>query len=248
MYRIAVSGKGGSGKTTISALLVKTLLRRGIRPVLAVDADPAGCLAPALGMKPTITLGEIREQTRDAGNLPKSQFIEISLQQAVCEGEGFDLISMGRPEGPGCYCFVNNLLRETLERICEPYRAVIIDCEAGMEHISRRTAGKVDLLLLVSDVSLRGVKAAAEMVKIAQKLNNVPKEVIFLLNCTRQEDSFSGLIDEIRRLGFNEIFLIPFDERILELELKGGNFLHIENNSEAFLAVDLMVRDILGSN
>ena len=246
MFRIAVSGKGGTGKTTISGLLIKSLLDSGLKPVLAVDADPAGCLAPVLGAEPDTTLGDIREMTRDAKDLPKSQFVEMSVQQAVWEGEGFDFISMGRPEGPGCYCFVNSLLRDTLERLSRSYQAVVIDCEAGMEHLSRRTAGKVDLLVLVSDLSVRGIKAAREMIDIARKLDNIPDNIRFIMNYTRESEFSELLVNKINEAGFSEYLTVVYDPHIAKLELHGDSFLKIDEDSPAFIVVDEMLDNFLG--
>ncbi len=242
MFRIAISGKGGSGKTTISGMIIKTLLSRGVKPALAVDADPAGCLAPLLGAKPENTLGDIREGSRQANEMPKSQYVEMSLQQAVWEGEGgFDMISMGRPEGPGCYCFVNNLLRDSLERLSKSYRAVVIDCEAGMEHLSRRTAGRVNLLVLVSDLSQRGVRAAREMLEIARKLDNIPEEVEFILNCTRKVEPFDRMSEIIKDAGFEKFTIVPYDESLIELEHRNGSILDISNDSPALHTVESLI-------
>jgi CO dehydrogenase maturation factor len=237
MYRIAISGKGGSGKTTIAGLIIKAMLEQGIKPVLAVDADPAGCLTHSLDAHPEITLGDIREMTREAGDLPKSQFVEMSVQNAVWEGEGFDVISIGRPEGPGCYCFVNNLLRDSIERLSKSYRAVVIDCEAGMEHLSRRTTGKVDLLILVSDLSLRGILAVAEMVKIAEELDNEPEVTKLLLNATRPGKFPDSVIVQLKELGFRDYSIIPFDPIIAELEARGENILELQVESVAYQAI-----------
>ncbi|NQS98671.1 MAG: AAA family ATPase [candidate division Zixibacteria bacterium] len=246
MYRIAVSGKGGTGKTTISGLIVKSLLDGGIKPILAVDADPAGCLAPVLGAKPEVTLGDIREMTRDSKDLPKSQFVEMSVQQAVWEGEGFDLISMGRPEGPGCYCFVNSLLRDSLERLSNSYQAMVIDCEAGMEHLSRRTAGRVDLLVLVSDLSARGIRAAKEMINIARKLDNVPRETRFILNCTREGEPPELLANKINEAGFSDYLTAVYDPGIVNMELRGESFLKIGEDSPVLMVVREMLDDYFG--
>lgn len=242
MHRIAVSGKGGSGKTTLSALIIKSLLSRGMKPLLAVDADPAGCLSSAIGANAETTLGDIREQTRDTGGIPKSQFVEMSLQQALWEGtEGFDLISMGRPEGPGCYCFVNNLLRDSLERLVKSYQAVVIDCEAGMEHLSRRTVGRVDLLLLVSDLSFRGVRAAREMLEIARSLDNSPGKVEFILNCTRKLEPIDQFSKLTKEAGFERFTVVPFDGSLIELEHRGENIIAAEGGSPAYAAVNSII-------
>jgi CO dehydrogenase maturation factor len=244
MYRIAISGKGGSGKTTIAGLTIKALLEQRVRPILAVDADPAGCLTHSLVAKPEMTLGNIREITREAGDLPKSQFVEMSVQKAVWEGEGFDLLSIGRPEGPGCYCFVNNLLRDSIERLSKSYEAVVIDCEAGMEHLSRRTTGRVDLLIFVSDLSLRGILAVKEMMKIAEELDNEPKVTKLLINATKPGEVSEKMVNHIKKIGFSEYISIPFDPTVTEYETQGKNILQIPAEALSYKAVHNFIRSV----
>ena len=147
---IALVGKGGVGKTTLAAFTLRHLLRQNLSPILAVDADPSVCLAGVLGLSVEETIGGIREDTRSEAKgipetIPKQQYLELKIQEALTEASGFDLLTMGRPEGPGCYCFVNNILRDNLDRLSRGYRAVVIDCEAGLEHISRRSAASLGL-------------------------------------------------------------------------------------------------------
>ncbi|MDI6827677.1 MAG: AAA family ATPase, partial [Armatimonadota bacterium] len=153
---IAVSGKGGAGKTTLAALIVRYLIRKNERPILAVDADPNANFSDKLGIRTDITIGDLREDAlkhkyNGPAGIPKQSLIEYGVQNAVAEGSDFDLIVMGRGEGPGCYCSVNNMLRTFLQRLSSKYKHVVIDNEAGMEHLSRRTNDKVDLMLIVSD-------------------------------------------------------------------------------------------------
>ena len=160
-YTIAITGKGGTGKTTIAALLVANLVRRGKRPVLAVDADPNSCLDLALGVKAANTVGRLREDARDlaAANpaLSKRELLEMKISESLVEGDDFDLIAMGRPEGPGCYCYANNVLRDVLAEISGSYPYVVLDNEAGLENLSRRIVTRVDLLLVVGDTSRTGL-------------------------------------------------------------------------------------------
>ncbi|HID11122.1 MAG TPA: carbon monoxide dehydrogenase, partial [Candidatus Latescibacteria bacterium] len=138
---VAVSGKGGTGKTTIAALLVRKLMRMD-GPVLAVDADPNSNLGEQLGMEVGETIGDIREEVLEEELPPgmtKDRYLELRIQETLTEGEGVDLLTMGRPEGPGCYCYVNHLLRGFLDRLSKNYRHIVVDNEAGMEHLSRRT-------------------------------------------------------------------------------------------------------------
>src|SRR4030042_2038478 len=172
---VAVSGKGGSGKTTIAAMMIRYLLEQaGGGAVLAVDADPNSCLGLTLGVEPAATVADIREQARakTPGNagMDKLRTVEYAIQQAITESEGFDLLTMGRPEGPSCYCAVNNLLRKFLDELSSQYRYVIIDNEAGMEHLSRRTTNNVDLLCIVAEPTPIGSVTAQRISDLTQKL------------------------------------------------------------------------------
>ncbi|MCX7661102.1 MAG: AAA family ATPase, partial [Candidatus Omnitrophica bacterium] len=146
MAKIAVSGKGGTGKTTISALIIRTLIEDKKIPILAVDADPNSNLYLSLGAKFNRTIADLREEVRDntPSGFSKTDYFNLKLQEAISENNGFDLLVMGRPEGQGCYCSVNNLLREYLTRLSKNYPFVVIDCEAGLEHLSRRTSDDLD--------------------------------------------------------------------------------------------------------
>ena len=158
----AVAGKGGVGKTTCAALLVRALLASGVRPVLAVDADPNANLHLLVGIAPATPLGSLREELLERRSPAESKeaLLESMVQQRVAEGRDVDLIAMGRGEGPGCYCYVNDLLRRSLSRLAGNYPAVVVDNEAGMEHLSRRNLRRIDHLLVVADPSPRGLSAA----------------------------------------------------------------------------------------
>jgi len=159
---IAITGKRGVGKTTLAALLVTRLIRRGRKPVLAVDADPNACLDAALGVQVRKSLGTVREEAREiagkgmATGMAKQQLLELKIAESLVEASDFDLISMGRPEGPGCYCYANNVLKNALAQIADNYPYVVLDNEAGLENLSRGIVQSVDLLILVADPSQRG--------------------------------------------------------------------------------------------
>lgn len=163
-------GKGGVGKTTLSALLVLRLAARGMKPVLAVDADPNACLDQALGLPAPGSVGALREDAREARGMSKHEFLEYRLAECLAEGEDFDLLAMGRPEGPGCYCFANSVLRDLTSKISGRYPYVVLDNEAGLENLSRRLAPAVDLLILASDPSARGLATAARIRGLAAEL------------------------------------------------------------------------------
>jgi CO dehydrogenase maturation factor len=183
--RIALSGKGGTGKTTISALLIEALIGAGGTPVLAVDADPNANLNEALGLPLGETLGSMREEAFTKSIPPgmtRTGYIEYRFQQVLVESEGVDLLAMGRPEGTGCYCFANSLLSEAMDLLTRNYRFVVMDMEAGMEHFSRGTIGIPDLLLVVTDPGARGVRTARRIHDLAITLG-IPKErICFVIN------------------------------------------------------------------
>jgi len=184
---IAVAGKGGTGKTTFSALLAHWL--SGFGTVLAVDADPASNLHMALGMPLEDTVGDIREsmlQDVKSGSfmrgISKQDYLELRINEAIVEGKRIDLVAMGRPEGPGCYCAANNMLRSCLDQLQSNYDYVVIDNEAGMEHLSRQTTRDVDVLFLVSDASLRGVSTAVRMHELIHELRTIVGKIVLVVN------------------------------------------------------------------
>jgi len=184
---IVVAGKGGSGKTTIAALLILYLAEKGI--VLAIDGDPSSNLNLALGLPLESTLGDVREETlalMSRGHLDgwtsKPDYIQFKIQQAVEESAGVDLLAMGRPEGSGCYCALNHLLRAAIDRLTENYDYVVIDSEAGMEHISRQTTQDVDILLIISDPTMRGITTASQIKKLIHELRSSVGAVTLAVN------------------------------------------------------------------
>jgi CO dehydrogenase maturation factor len=191
-YVIAVSGKGGTGKSTVSALIVSELVASGSGSVLAVDADPNFNLGLLLGQEIGDTVADIRESFMEKkldppSGMSKERMVEYGIQTAVQECEGFDLLTMGRPEGPGCYCYVNNILRKYLDVLSADYSYVVIDNEAGMEHLSRRTTTRVDLLLIVTQALPASIAAAERIVKMTKDLPVIIKKREVVLNQLRQE-------------------------------------------------------------
>lgn len=199
-FLIAVAGKGGVGKSTISALLVRSLAHKGT--VLAVDADPNSNLGQKLGTDVPGTIGGVREGLlTKQGQLPrdmsKQEYLKIKLRQILAEGDTFDLLTMGRPEGPGCYCYVNNLLRVFVDQLMDSYDHVVIDNEAGMEHLSRRTSKSMDLLVLVSDPTQVGVRTAVRLSELADELDLKVGRKLLIINGVRpgDEDIASALAE-----------------------------------------------------
>jgi len=219
--KIAVAGKGGTGKTTLAAMMIGALRQRGILPVLAVDADPNDNLGPALGMKVTRTLGEIREEFIDKrpdipAGMTKGALLEMRMHQSVIEGQGVDLLVMGRPEGPGCYCFVNNLLRKSIDELSGNYRAIVIDNEAGMEHLSRKTVGSVDRLFLVSDHTVKGIRTALRLRKLADDMAVLISETLLIVNRVGTDGLSDAVRWEIEQSGLGPCVILPEDVGIAQ--------------------------------
>jgi CO dehydrogenase maturation factor len=186
---IAIAGKGGTGKTTVAALLIKYLIENKKGSVLAIDADPSTNLNLTLGVPLEETVGDIREETlqevqggSSLSGMSKPDYLELRVNQALVEEDGFDLLAMGRPEGPGCYCAANNMLRVCVDHLSKAYDYVVIDNEAGLEHLSRRTTRDVDLLLIVSDPTTRGLIAAARVAELIQELHTHAGQVWLVVN------------------------------------------------------------------
>ncbi len=180
---IAMAGKGGTGKTTLTALLIKYLVNSNMTPVLAVDADANANLNELLGLEVDVTLGEIRDKmkTETPQGMTKNEFMEIHINQAVIEAKGFDLLVMGQPEGPGCYCMANSILAQVMEKLSRNYRYLLVDNEAGMEHLSRLNLRTIHTLFVVSDPSSRGVLTAARIADLTKALQvEVGKKVLIV--------------------------------------------------------------------
>lgn len=222
---IAVAGKGGVGKTSISSLLIRELSRKGL--VLAIDADPSTNLNQALGLPLTVTIGGIREEfdeqirkgTFSAG-VTKKDFLELKVREALVESDRIDLLAMGRPEGPGCYCAVNNILRSTIDHLEDDYDYIVIDSEAGMEHISRQTTKNVDSLIIVSDPTVRGLTAAFGIRDLIHELRTSTGRVVLVVN--RVTKTLSGKMQSlIEERGLGPALTIEEDGRLYDLESEG---------------------------
>lgn len=243
---IAVAGKGGVGKSTVAALAMRHFIRGRVTPVLAVDADPNSNLGDKLGLKVDFTVGELREDalqqkyTAPMG-VPKQRSVEYEAEQTVGEGTGFDLVVMGRGEGPGCYCSVNNMLRMFLQRLSGNYKHVIVDNEAGMEHLSRRTNDKVDLLLVICDPTPPGLQAARRIAELAAKLDVVRGEVRLIVN--RVTEPFTSE-EAAAATGVQLCGCIPDDPLVREFELQGRPLLDLPSESAAVTAVGEIVESL----
>ncbi|MCM8780410.1 MAG: AAA family ATPase [Candidatus Omnitrophica bacterium] len=239
-YIIAVAGKGGTGKTTIAALLVRIIKEKRRGEILAVDADPNSNLAENLGLKPRQTIGQILDEvSAHPEDIPpgvsKDRFIEYKIHHNVIEeADGFDILTMGRPEGPGCYCYVNNVLRGIMTKLIKNYRYIIIDNEAGLEHLSRRTTRTADVFLVISDATSVGLRSARRIIELVQELSiDIKKKVLIINRCDsqRQVDIDKMLQRENIQTGLEFIGCIPQDQGILDISLNGGSLLDLADDA-----------------
>ena len=246
-YVIALAGKGGTGKTTIAALLVRLLAARKLGPVLAVDADPNANLGEVLGVPAQATVGDILDAvSRDPDRIPagmtKDRFVEYQVQTAVHEAQGFDLLTMGKPEGPGCYCYVNNILRAVIERLVQDYAFVVIDNEAGLEHLSRRTTRRADFLLVVAQPAAVALRAAQRIRDLAEQLQIRIGKTGLLLNAVQ------GTVDArgISETGLPLIGTVAYDQRLQRLSVKSASLAGLGGASKALVDLEKILDTITG--
>ncbi len=236
-YVIAVAGKGGVGKTTVAGFLVRWLVEHGKTPVLAVDADSNSNFNEVLGLTLDGTLGDAREDMKkgQSQGMTKNLFIEMRVNQCLAESEGFDLIAMGRPEGAGCYCAANHLLTECMDKLADNYKYLVVDNEAGMEHISRVTTQHVDLFLVISDPSRRSLQAAQRVTQLARDMNILRGEAYLLLSMVRGEPS-PELLEVVKEMGLELIGVIPDDPLLAQYDLEGRPTSQLPADSPAIAA------------
>lgn len=235
---IAIAGKGGTGKTTVAALIIKYLHQKGLGPILAVDADPSTNLHLLLGMEVEETVGGIREDSAPAkgkrpASQPLSEFLDYQIQMALIEGEGVDLLAMGRPEGKGCYCAANASLRKSLQDLTSNYRHVVIDNEAGLEHISRQTNASVDVMILVSGPSPRGIMAAGRARLLARELENDVKSIYLILNQVQGEPP-PRLLERVEDEGLELAGSLHYDQKLAELDVDGANIFECADDTSIY--------------
>lgn len=257
---IALAGKGGVGKTTIAGMVIKYLVQNTPGPVLAIDADPSSNLNMVLGLELDWTVGDIREdmllQVKSSlvaggaamGSLPggitKHDYLDHKIRSSLAEGEAFDLIAMGRSEGTGCYCAVNHNLREVIDTISKNYRYIVIDNEAGMEHLSRRTTRDVQHLLIVSDPTQRGIVAAQRIASFRNELDIRIERAYIVIN--RLSGSLPPTLKtEIDKLGIPLLGTVPSDEELIEFEFSGKPLVELGDESPVYQAVATMMMGIL---
>lgn len=227
---IALAGKGGVGKTTICGMLIEYLCQKKNGPVLAVDADANSNLNEVLGVEVHSTLGEIREEIAQAemsaknpipAGMSKADYAEMQFSDALTEADDYDLLVMGRTQGKGCYCFVNGLLSTQVAKYAQNYRYIVVDNEAGLEHLSRGILPKVDTILLVSDCSRRGVQAAGRLSEMIDELKLGAKEVGLIINRAPGGQLNDGVRDEIEKYHLHLMGVVPHDDTVYEYDAEG---------------------------
>lgn len=237
-FHIAVAGKGGTGKTTITGLVLRTLLARGQGRVLAVDADANMNLNEVLGLAVHQTIGQIRE---GLGSVPagmtKDAYINYRAQECLIEAGGFDLIAMGRPEGAGCYCYANTLCKKYVDEMADGYRYVVLDNEAGMEHLSRRTTHNMDLMFAVTDSSARGIQAAKRIEDLVKELKLKIGRLALIVNRVPDGRLDPATKAEIDRLGMELAGVVPADPNVTRYDLEGKPTFTLPEDSPAVVAV-----------
>jgi len=249
-FSIAVAGKGGTGKTSITSLVIRYLLNNRLEPILAIDADPNANLGDSLGLDIKETVGSIiasfnTEKINIPPGMTKEAYLEYNLNRALVEGRGLDLLTMGHGEGPDCYCYPNTLLRKFAESLAGNYAYVVMDNEAGMEHLSRRTTRNVDALLIISNHSVKGVRTVARIRDLVAALKLVVGRQLVIINSV--PDKLDSVIsDELGRLEIEATALIPEDEAICQYDLEFRPLLDLPDTSKAVRAVDDLMAEILG--
>lgn len=248
---LAVAGKGGVGKTSITALMIKALVDGGKKPILAIDADSNSNLHEVLGIQQPRSVGCVREDTRKIGdNIPggmtKDRFMEYQIQASLEETKNLDFLSMGRPEGPGCYCMANNILRDVIAKLTSNYTFVVIDNEAGMEHLSRRTEEEVDHLFIISDPAPRSLRTIGRIIELIDELGGRVRNKHLILSRVQGsvEDLPEGTKKEINRLPYAPEGMIPYDDVLVDLDLQGRPLVEISSEAPSYKAVREILQKI----
>lgn len=241
-FTIAVAGKGGTGKTTIAALSIRYISGIMRKSVSAIDADPNASLGLALGVTAEKTIADLRDDVIERrmgipSGMSKEAYIEYCIEECIIENDKFDLLTMGRPEGPKCYCYVNNLLRKYMDRVGNSYPYVVIDNEAGMEHLSRRTTNNVDLLFLVCEPTLIGVVSAQRIIKLVSELPIIVKEKAIVLNRVTKDGVSPTILSKLDEFGMDVSLSIDYDQEIYDAASNGISLLKISEQNETFSAI-----------
>lgn len=250
---IAVAGKGGVGKTTLTGLLIQYLCESGKKPVLAVDADANANLNEVLGVGIECTLGELREEIERAGvdsryqipvGMTKQAYLEARLSDAITEEDDYDLMVMGRTQGQGCYCYVNGLVQTQIQKLQSNYPYVVVDNEAGMEHISRGLIPTMEIAILVSDCSRRGVQAAGRIAALMKELNFKPKTVGLIVNRAPKGKLDAGTMEEVEKQGLTLLGVVPQDQDVYQYDCDGKPIVRLPKDSPVRSALHDIVQKL----
>ena len=241
---IAVAGKGGTGKTVIASLILKFLAENGAGRVLAIDADPATCLPSTLGVKVNKTIGDVREEIASPSqvffseDMPTDMLIEYKIEEILVNTPRFSVLAMGRSEGIGCYCLINDMLRHFIDKLSSRFSTILIDCEAGLEHLSRRTTRDVDTMLVVSDSTKRGIDTASSIKNLAEKLHINFRDIYLVLNKVTEDETVKELLLEmVKTSRLTLLGTVPEDENIRAYDLIGKPILELPDDSKAVVAM-----------
>ncbi|MHB8989549.1 MAG: ATP-binding protein [Desulfobulbia bacterium] len=230
---IALAGKGGVGKTTISALLIKYLTERNMTPILAVDADANANLNELLGLELNATIGQIRKELKGdmPPNMTRDQYMEMKVHQALVEASGFDLMAMGQPDGPGCYCAANQHLAMTMDHLADNYKYIVVDNEAGMEHLSRMNLRDIDYLIVVSDPSARGIMTAKRIAELTGPLGVTIKKKCLIVNRVPEpasEELLAKIEETVESTDLPLGGLLPASNELVAQEITGKSYLLLD--------------------
>ena len=250
-HTIAVAGKGGVGKTTTCGMIIDYLCKKHQGPVLVVDADANSNLNEVLGVEADISLGQIREEMAQAelkGTIPKgmtkADYAEMKFNDALIEDDDFDMIVMGRTQGKGCYCYVNGVLKTQVDKYAKNYSYIVMDNEAGLEHVARGTLPHVDTMLLISDCSRRGVQAAGRIASLMQELNFKPKQVGLIVNRAPDGKLDAGTMDEIQKQGLHLFGVVPQSDEVYRYDCDGKPTVQLPKDSPVRTALVRILQNI----
>jgi len=248
-FSIAVAGKGGTGKTTVAALIVRYLRNNGLTPVLAVDADPNANLGESLGLAVNLTVGSMIAQFNEEKiNLPpgmtKEAYLDVRLNETLVESKRLDLLTMGRGQGAECYCYPNLILRKFINSLIDNYPYMVMDNEAGMEHLSRKTTDNIDVLLLVSNYTVKGLRAVTKIRELAADLElSVGQKLVLLTSVPEKPETV--MIEEMSRLNIIPAAYIPYDRLIQEYDFASRSLLELPDDAVSVTAINKMAADLL---
>lgn len=252
-YEIAVAGKGGVGKTTLTGLLIQMMVKDHKKPILAVDADANSNLNEVLGVEAPETLGEVREEIEEAGNIQsssipggmsKADYLNMRMMDTLEETDDFDLMVMGRSQGKGCYCFVNGLLQTQIQKLQGSYPYIVVDNEAGMEHISRGILPSMDALILVSDCSRRGIQAAGRIKDLAAEVKMHPSKMGLIVNRAPKGVLDPGTKEEIEKQGLDLWAVVPADDTVYQFDCDGTPIVNLPDDSPVRKAMEAVFKKL----